>query len=180
MSAVCIWFGFDLGLSCKLLWYKGSPALRKAVTAHVEKTRQFFTRVWSRGQPAETYHSPFSPLCHTDERTAKLSCTILKQTSFVGWVFLGLWLLKHWKIRIAYRQWRSKVSRRGRKPNYEEKNRVMNSVALVTSFSFSRLRTEIDLRKISRREVPYLPTPMYYSLFITWVHKVNQPPKTVS
>ena len=124
MSAVCIWFGFDLGLSCKLLWYKGSPALRKAVTTHVGKIRQFFTRVWSRGQSAETYHSPFSPLCHTDERTAKLSCTILKQTSFVGWVFLGLWLLKHWNIRIAYRQWRSKVSRRGRKPNYEEKNRV--------------------------------------------------------
>ena len=33
-------------------------------------------------------------------------------------------LLKHWEIRIAYRQWRSNFPRRG-KPNYEEKNRKL-------------------------------------------------------
>ena len=31
--------------------------------------------------------------------------------------FLGLWLLKHWKICIAYRQWRSYFPRRGWKKN---------------------------------------------------------------
>ena len=37
------------------------------------------------------------------------------------WNFLRLRLLKHWKIRTAYRQWRSNLNRRERKPKYVEK-----------------------------------------------------------
>ena len=37
------------------------------------------------------------------------------------WNFLRLRLLKHWKIRTAYRQWRSNFNRRERKPKYVEK-----------------------------------------------------------
>ena len=40
---------------------------------------------------------------------------------FFFWNFLRLRLLKHWKIRTAYRQWRSNFNRRERKPKYVEK-----------------------------------------------------------
>ena len=39
--------------------------------------------------------------------------------------FFGLWLLKHWKIRIAYRQWRSNFPRSWRKPKFGKKNREL-------------------------------------------------------
>ena len=38
--------------------------------------------------------------------------TILNTESFDG-IFSGSWLLKHWKIRIAYRQWHSNFPRKG-------------------------------------------------------------------
>ena len=47
----------------------------------------------------------------------------------------GLWLLKHWKIRIAYRQWRSNFPRRGKKTKTrKEKSKVTYSVSLVMAF----------------------------------------------
>ena len=55
--------------------------------------------------------------------------------------------LKNW-IRIAYRHCRSKLPRRGRRPNWrEEKPKVTYSVALIMDFSW--LRTEIDFWKIA-------------------------------
>ena len=47
--------------------------------------------------------------------------------------FFRLWLLKHWKIRIAYRQWRSK--KKGKKTKIrKEKPKVTYSVTLVMAF----------------------------------------------
>ena len=48
--------------------------------------------------------------------------------------FSGLELLKHWKICVAYRQWRSDFRRRRRKPKYGKKPKVTYSVALVMAF----------------------------------------------
>ena len=45
------------------------------------------------------------------------------------------WLLRHWKIRIAYRQWRSNFPRRGQKSKIrKEKLKVTYSVAFATAF----------------------------------------------
>ena len=46
--------------------------------------------------------------------------TILNTRWFVGFYF-GLWLPKHWKIRIALRQWRSNFPRREENQNTERK-----------------------------------------------------------
>ena len=48
-------------------------------------------------------------------------CFYHSQSKVVCRNLYGLWLLKHWKIRIAYRQWRSNFPRRGRKPKYGKK-----------------------------------------------------------
>ena len=66
--------------------------------------------------------------------------------------FLGLWLLKHWKIRIAYRQWRSNFPRRGRKPIYEKKNSKLR-IQWLWCWHFSRLRTKIDNWKTCYRPI---------------------------
>ena len=48
-------------------------------------------------------------------------CFYHSQSKVVCRNLYGLWLLKHWKIRIAYRQERSNFPRRGRKPKYGKK-----------------------------------------------------------
>ena len=67
-------------------------------------------------------HSPIAPLGQVDEWTAKCSTFSIHGRL---WDFFGLWLLKHWKTRIAYRYWRSKTKIRKEKP------KVTYSVALV-------------------------------------------------
>ena len=69
------------------------------------------------------------------------------QSMVISRKFLGLWLLKHWKIRIAYRQWRSNFPVRGRKPKYDQKNRKLR--IQLWQWYFSRLRTKINNWKIS-------------------------------
>ena len=54
-------------------------------------------------------HSPFALLGQVDKWTAKPSRFSIQGMSRK---FLGLWRLKHWKIRPAYRQWRSNFPRR--------------------------------------------------------------------
>lgn len=53
------------------------------------------------------------------------------------WNFLGFRLLKHWKICIAYRQWRSKFPERGKLNNQ-----------WLWWWHFSRLKTKLDNWKI--------------------------------
>ena len=48
------------------------------------------------------------------------------QSKVVSRNFLVLWLLKHCKIRISYRQWQFNISRRWRKPKYEKTNRKLH------------------------------------------------------
>ena len=48
--------------------------------------------------------------------------------------FFGLWLRKHRKIRIAYRQWRSNSPSRGKTKIRSEKPKVTYSAALVMAF----------------------------------------------
>ena len=73
---------------------QGFPALRKAVTAHV-KNHDNCLRVFDIANRLLTRHSPFAPFGQVE--------------SFRLSNFLGLWpLKKHGKIRIAYRQRRSK------------------------------------------------------------------------
>ena len=96
---------------------QGFPALRKAVTTHV-KEYDIFHVCWI--SPISCWHvtrlSRHSVRLMNERRSLHHS-----QSKIVCRIFFGLWQLKHWKIRIAYRQWRSNFPRRGRKPKYGKK-----------------------------------------------------------
>ena len=87
------------------------------MTTHVLKY-DIFSCVFDIANQLLTRHSPFVPLGLVNEWTAKpspfLSIVVCRN-------FLRLWLLKHWKIRIAYRQWHSHFPWRERRPKYERK-----------------------------------------------------------
>ena len=51
------------------------------------------------------------------------------QSKVVWQNYCGLWQLRRWKIRIAYRQWRANFPRWGRKPKYEKGNRFGDSIS---------------------------------------------------
>ena len=95
---------------------QGFPALRKAVTTH-SKRYCIFSRVYNIANQLLTRHSPFAPLGLVNERRSFHH----SQSKVVCRICFGLWLLKHWKTRVAFRQWRSSFSRRGRKPKYGKK-----------------------------------------------------------
>ena len=95
---------------------QGFPALRKAVTTH-SKRYCIFSRVYNIANQLLTRHSPFASLSLVNERRSLHH----SQSKVVCRIFFGLWLLKHWKTRVAFRQWRSSFSRRGRKPKYGKK-----------------------------------------------------------
>ena len=61
-------------------------------------------------------------------------CFYHSQSKVVCRNLYGLWLLKHWKIRIAYRQERSNFPRRGRKPKYGKKTESWVLSGLVMAF----------------------------------------------
>ena len=63
-----------------------------------------------------TRHLPFALLCHVNEWQS------LHQSQSK---FLGLLMLKHWKIRITHKQF----SLRGEKPKYKRKNRRLRTLA---------------------------------------------------
>ena len=109
---------------------QGFPALRKAITTHV-KEYDIFHVCWI--SPISCWHvtrlSRHSVRLMNERRSLHHS-----QSKIVCRIFFGLWQLKHWKIRIAYRQWRSNFPRRGRKPKYGKKNQRLCIVALVMTF----------------------------------------------
>ena len=72
--------------------------------------------VWYRQSAANT---SFAPLGQVDEWATKLSSFNVRRGCFQN--ILGLWLLKRWKIRTAYRQWRSNFLRRGENQNKKRK-----------------------------------------------------------
>ena len=92
-------------LSYKLRCYTRISSPEKSLNNTREKIRYLFTCVWHRQSAADT------SLAFRATRSGK-AFTILNPRSFFR-DFFGLWLLKHWKIRIAYRQWRSNFSLKG-------------------------------------------------------------------
>ena len=81
--------------------------------------------------------------------------------------FLRWWRLEHWKIRIAHRQWRSNSC-------VYMINKIIHG-CFKTWNSSPRVHLDIPLvhcahswaiELITRREIPYLRAPMYYSLHL--------------
>ena len=97
---------------------QGFPALRKAITSQVKKYN-----IFSGG---------FDLLISCWHITCLLCYH--SQSKVVCQNFFRLWLLKHWKICIAGRQWHSNFPIRGRNKMWKEKPKVMYSVALVMKF----------------------------------------------
>ena len=84
-------------------------ALRNAVTTHVEKY-EIFSRVLI--SPIGWWHVTclYSVRLMNERQSLHHS-----QSKIVCRNFFGLWLIEHWKIVIAYRQWRSNFPRRERR-----------------------------------------------------------------
>ena len=97
---------------------QGFPALRKAITSQVKK------------------YNIFSGVFDLLISCWHITCLLCyhSQSKVVCQNFFRLWLLKHWKICIAGRQWHSNFPTRGRNKMWKEKPKVMYSVALVMKF----------------------------------------------
>ena len=92
------------------------PAPRKAVTTHVKKY-DIFSCVFDIASQLLTRHSRHSVRLMNEQQSChhSMSAVVVFQN------ILGLWLLKRWKIRTAYRQWRSNFLRRGENQNAKRK-----------------------------------------------------------
>ena len=97
---------------------QGFPALRKAITSQVKK------------------YNIFSGVFDLLISCWHITCLLCyhSQSKVVCQNFFRLWLLKHWKICIAGRQWHSNFPIRGRNKMWKEKPKVMYSVALLMKF----------------------------------------------
>ena len=114
------------------MYGRGDYPINYRVNNTREKISYFFTSIWYRQSAADT--SLAFRAIRSDWGMNGEAFTILNPRSFVE-NFCGLWLLKHWKISIAYRQWYSNFPNRGRKPKYGKKNRkIRYSIALVMAF----------------------------------------------
>lgn len=85
---------------------QGFLALRKAVTTHVKKITIIFY-FYANQLLTRHSHSRHSVRLINEWQSLHSSRSIVVCRNF-----LGLWLLKHWNIRIAYRQRRLKFPRR--------------------------------------------------------------------
>ena len=129
---------------------QGFPALRKAITSQVKKYNIFF--------------GVFDLLISCWHITCLLCYH--SQSKVVCQNFFRLWLLKHWKICIAGRQWHSNFPIRGRNKMWKEKPKVMYSVALLMKFLVAENENRIQ---------EYLPqVDFMHSIFLfPFVMKVN-------
>ena len=113
---------------------QGFPALRKAITSQVKK------------------YNIFSGVFDLLISCWHITCLLCyhSQSKVVCQNFFRLWLLKHWKICIAGRQWHSNFPIRGRNKMWKEKPKVMYSVALVMKFlvAESENRIQEDLPQV--------------------------------
>ena len=113
---------------------QGFPALRKAVTTHVKKY-DIFSQVFDIANQL-TRPSRLAPFGQVDEWTAKPSSFSIRGRLSN---FFGLWLLKHWKIPIAYKK-------------YDKKNWKLR-IQWLWKWHFLWLRTKIDNSKICYRPI---------------------------
>ena len=129
---------------------QGFPALRKAITSQVKKNNIF--------------SGVFDLLISCWHITCLLCYH--SQSKVVCQNFFRLWLLKHWKICIAGRQWHSNFPIRGRNKMWKEKPKVMYSVALLMKFLVAENENRIQ---------EYLPqVDFMHSIFLfPFVMKVN-------
>ena len=79
-----------------------------------------------------------------------------RNNSSMSFNVFGLWVLKHWKIRVALRQWCSNFPWRERKPNYVNKNRKLRIQSLVKSF-FAAENEKRQLEDLPRADFGHLP-----------------------
>ena len=107
-------------LSYKLRCYTRISSPENSRNNIREKNQYFFTCKWFRKPAADT------SLAFRAIRSGGWLDGKVTQSKVVSRNFLVLWLLKHWKIRISYRQWRFNISRRWRKPKYEKTNRKLH------------------------------------------------------
>ena len=85
-----------------------------------EKIQYHFTCVWYDNSAANT---SLALSCHLVRLMNEQQSLNHSQSKIVCWNFFGLWLLTHWKIPIAYRQWCWNFPRRGGKPKYKRKTK---------------------------------------------------------
>ena len=118
-----------LNLSYKLWFYTRISSPEKSHNITGEKIQYFLQCVWYCRLAADTllaffcYHSQSKVVCQN---------------------FFRLWLLKHWKICFAGRQWHSNFPIRGRNKMWKEKPKVMYSVALVMKFLVAENENQIQ------------------------------------
>ena len=96
---------------------QGFPALRKAVTTHVKYDIFHMCMISPIGCLHVTRLSRHPVRLMNEWQTLHYF-----QSRVVCRNLFALWLLKHWKIPIAYRQWRSNLPRRKRNQNMKRKN----------------------------------------------------------
>ena len=92
---------------------QGFPALRKSVTTTHVKKCDIFPRVFDIGNQLLSRHS--LRLMNERQRLHHSQSKVVCRNLF------GLWLLKHWKIRIAFRKWRSNFTSRKTNQNMKRK-----------------------------------------------------------
>ena len=107
---------------------------------------QFFTSVWNRPSAADTSFAFRAFPSQVDERTAKFLPLSIPSSLVVCWNFIGSWLLKHWKVRIVYRQWRSNFPRG--KENQNTKRKTESYVLFCFDNGISR-RWESTTRRFA-------------------------------
>ena len=87
--------------------------------------------------------------------------------------FLGLWLPKHWKFRIAYRQWRSNFRRKRKKTKIrKEKPKVTYTVALVMAFLAAENENRL-LEDLLQADFGLTSERFLLSVRITWENAFN-------
>ena len=125
------WFQNGCNKSHKLRCYTRISGPEKSRNNSREKISYFSTCVDIANQLL-LRHSPLAPLGQVDKWTAKpsrLSIQVFCRS------FLKLWRLKHWKIRIAGRQWGSNFPRReeNQYTNRKTESCVFSGVAVSIS-----------------------------------------------
>ena len=141
---------------------QGFLALRKALTTHVKKYR-IFPRVFDRQSAADTSFA-FRATRSGWWMNGK-AFTILNTESFDG-IFSGSWLLKHWKIRIAYWQWHSNFPRKGGNQITERKTESY----VFDGFGNGQLEDlpQSDFGRVSERLLLLVRTESITESFVHW------------
>ena len=120
-------------------WYGFSYTRKSLYNSAVYVIKHSFTRLVSPVNCWHITHLPRHSISLMNERRSLHHF----QTKVVCRSFFWLWLLKHWEIRIAYRQSCSNFPRKGRKTKDGKINQKLR-VQWLWWWHFSRPRKKID------------------------------------